>query len=444
MQNESFPKWRRALAQRMMAGPTSKTMELVVPRLPAPGALRWFWLDGLAANFYESMLLTFIPLFALAMGATAVEIGWMSALGSLLGTVVLLPGARLAERWGNPHRLVVWAGFVGRLMVLAMVLWPFTGQAGVWGIIAFATLRLMLNQLALPAWTSIAADIVPEEVRGRYFASRNLAMALAAAVSVPLAGELINRVGGLVGFRVDFALAFLLGLAATYFYSRIEVPPREAPVVVRGKRLPIWKRLRQRPNFLRFCFFSAIWNFSLQIAGPFFNVYLVQGVGASTVMVGLVATAATLASLPGQGMYGRLADRWGPRKTVLWSGIFIPLAPMMWMLVSEPWHPTLINLYSGFLWAGFNIALFNFLLVATPDDRRPRYVAFFNTVVGLSNAGGAAAGGWIAQNVSYDMIFFLSGLGRALAIAFFFFFVTEPQRDAERLALQPVEPEDEP
>lgn len=426
MLDETSLRGRRRLAQKYLIGPAAKSATLVMPEVPARGPLRWFWLDGLAFNIYDSMVLTFIPLYALALGATASEIGWMSAFGSLLGTAVLLPGARLAEWWGAPQRLVVWAGLMARLALLAMVLWPFTGQAGVWGIIVCATLRTMGNQIAIPAWTSIAADIVPEGERGRYFASRNLVMALGAAVALPLAGQIINGIGGPMGYRVDFALAFVIGLASCYFYARIQVPPREEPVEVQGKRLPLWERLRQHPTFLWFCVHAAIWNFSLQIAAPFFNVYLVQVVGASTVAIGLLTTVSTLSSLPGQQFWGRISDRVGSHRALLASGALIPLAPLAWMLVTTPWHVVPINLLSGFLWAGFNLATFNFLLATTPSERRPRYVALYNTVVGLANAGGAALGGWVADNLSYQSVFFLSGVGRTVAILLFFALVLRP------------------
>jgi MFS family permease len=277
----------------------------------------------------------------------------------------------------------------------------------------------MLNQFALPAWTSISADIVPEERRGRYFASRNLMMAIAGVVGVPLAGQIIKGVGGLTGYQINFALAFFIGLAATFFYSRIETPRRQEPVVISGKRLPLWERVRQRPAFLLFCIHAAVWNFALQIAAPFFNVYLVKEVGASAMAVGLVATVSTVASLPGQQVFGRLADRWGAERLVVWCGGIIPLAPLAWILVSQPWHPALINLFSGFLWAGYSLASFTYLLHITPDERRARYVALFNVVVGLSSAAGATLGGWVAETLTYDMVFLLSGLERGAAILLF-------------------------
>lgn len=448
MQNEIFPRWGARVAEKVISGTASKTWGLVRPELPEQGPLRWFWLNGLMNSIQDTLLLTYIPLYVLALGGTAAEIGWLSALGSLLGTAVLLPGARIAERYGQPHRMVVLVNSLVRFVILALAVWPFLGRAGVWGMIVFATLRTIGTQIALPAWTSIAASIVPGEVRGRYFASRNLVMALGAAVAVPVAGQIIDQFGGVTGYRINFGIAFVVGLAANYFYARIEAPPSQGPVIVRGKRLPLMQRLRLRPNFTLFCVHAAVWNFSLQISAPFFNVFLVQVLGASTLVVGLLATVATLSSLPGQQVWGRVADRVGPRRALLWSGLLIPLAPWAWMLVGEPWQVSFINLFSGFLWAGFNIATFNFLLAATPELRRPRYVALFNTVVGLSNAAGAALGGWIADAVSYQAIFFLSGVGRAIGLALFFFMVLDPsdapERDLQPAPLEPGDPGYEP
>ena len=74
------------------------------------------------------------------------------------------PGAHLAERLGRPHRLVVWSSIVARLAILAIALWPFSGRADLISVVAFATLRAAFGQLLAPAWTAVAADIVPADV----------------------------------------------------------------------------------------------------------------------------------------------------------------------------------------------------------------------------------------------------------------------------------------
>ena len=61
-------------------------------------SLRYFWLDGFFAAVSENFYLSFIPLFALAFGATSGQVGWLTAVANLAGAVALFPGARLAER----------------------------------------------------------------------------------------------------------------------------------------------------------------------------------------------------------------------------------------------------------------------------------------------------------------------------------------------------------
>ncbi|MFM7174725.1 MAG: hypothetical protein ACKO4U_16995 [Caldilinea sp.] len=72
--------------------------------------LRHFWLDGIFAAASESFYLAFIPLFALAYGATNQQVGWITAIGNLAGAAALFPGARLIETIGHRKETVVWSG----------------------------------------------------------------------------------------------------------------------------------------------------------------------------------------------------------------------------------------------------------------------------------------------------------------------------------------------
>lgn len=436
---------RRELAVHHLVGPrrTAPPPDIRTFHLPPPGSLRWFWLDGLFASISDSLVLTYVPLYALSFGASGAQIGLLSSAASLLGTAVLLPGARLAEALGRRKELVLLATGLARLTLLLLALVPFDlrGAAAVTAIVILNALRAMLGSLALPAWTSLSADLVPEAIRGRYFSARNLAIGVAAVAGVPLGGLLINRLTFPTGYQLDFALAFLTGVAATVSYWRIREPRGAEPLVVRSKQLPVWERLRRRPNFLWFCVMTLIWTFGLQVAAPFFNVYLVKVVGASTAAVGWVTMVTGLTALPAQRLWGQMADRWGSRRTLLVAGLGIPLLPWAWLFVSSPWHVVPINILSGLAWSGFNLASFNFLLAATPDDRRSRYVALYNIVVGIATTLGATAGGLIVDLFSYQAAFFTSGLFRALALVVLVLFIAEPRQAPEPLAPRAASPD---
>jgi len=218
-------------------------------------------------------------------------------------------------------------------------------------------------------------------------------------------------------------VAFVAGLASTFSFARIQEPPAlaSAQATGRGDQLPLFQHLRSQPDFLIFCATAALWNFSLNIAGPFFYVYLAQDLKASAGVIGALSVVSTLAALPGQRLFGRLSDHWGPRRVQLITGLLIPMIPWGWALTRSLWHVVPIELGSGFLWAGYGLASFNFLLLLTPEDRRPRYTAIYQIVVMAALAVGAALGGIVATHWGYTTTFVLSGIGRLSAALIFTF-----------------------
>jgi predicted MFS family arabinose efflux permease len=183
-----------------------------------------------------------------------------------------------------------------------------------------------------------------------------------------------------------------------------------------------------------FCAVAALWNCSLNLAGPFFSVYMVESLRASASTVGTLDVIATLAALPGQRLFGILADRWGPRRVQLITGLLIPIIPLGWVLSRSAWHLVPVQLAVGFLWAGYALASFNFLLVFTPEDRRSHYTALYQIAVTVGLAGGAVLGGIIATHWGYKSVFIVSSLGRLGAALLFARFVRQTGQPAQGLS----------
>jgi MFS family permease len=386
--------------------------------------LRWFWFDGLFVSANDAIIVTYLSLFVLALGGTRAQIGLMSALSNLSAALLMFPGAALVERWGRRKQVVLLSGKgISHVATLLLVLVPlaFGSPAAVYIGIALAVARSAFANLGVPAWMSLTADIVPLSWRGRYFSARNVAMGIAQMVTTYFVGQLITRAGDPTGYQLAMGLAFAAGMASTFSYAHIEEPPPSATARAtgRGSRASLLRHLRAHPDFLIFCTTAALWNLSLNIAGPFFNVYQVEILKVSAGVVGTLSVVSSLAALPGQRLFGPLVDRWGPRRVQLVTGLLIPLLPWAWVLVRSPWHVVPINLAGGFLWAGYNLASFSLLLTLTPEDRRPRYSAVYQAIVTAALAGGAALGGILAERWGYTIIFVLSGIGRLGAALLF-------------------------
>lgn len=395
--------------------------------------LRWFWFDGLFAVASDNIMVTYLTLYILALGATKAQIGLMSALSSLSAALLLLPGALLVERIGHRKQVTMMGGGgFARLAILALALSPFASKypALVWIAIALSVTRDAFANLSFPAWLSLTSDIVPLEGRGRYFGSRNFAMGIGAMVTTLLVGEMITRAGAPAGYQLALLLAFALGLASTFSFSRLKDSNGAAPAPVKAPlSLPTLLRgLKEYPVFISLCATAALWNLSLNIAGPFFNVYLVQNLGATAAMVGITSVASSFASLSFQHKLGELADRWGPSRLQMLSMIAIPILPFGWIFINAPWQVIPLNLLGGLLWGAFNLASFNFLLTILPDDQRARYSALYQIVVTLSLAAGATLGSVVITHIGYKGVFLCSTIGRLVAAFLFVRLVLPPMR----------------
>lgn len=406
----------------------------LVRQAPAPltisqrRGLRFFWLDGIFAAISEAFYLAYIPLFALAYGANNEQVGWITAVGNLAGALALFPGARLMERTGKRKSLVLWSGGgIARVALLLLAFIPLLGLPPVVAIVAIASLnavRAFMANFANPAWTAMVADIVPDMMRGRYFSSRNLSMGIATLVFAAVAGWLI-RSGGqwtsdpYLGYQLAFFFAFAAGMVSTYSFSRIPEPKNAEHAAHIRSTVSLRAAIRSSQGYLGFVIFGVVWNFSLQLAAPFFNVYLVTRLGADAAAVGIVTSISSFAALGGQLLFGRVMDRRGAIFLATLTGFPIVLLPVFWIFYTEPWQVGVNNLFGGFLWAGFNLANFNLLLQLTPDEGRARAVALYQTGVFASAFLGPIAGGYLADNVSFQLIFGLSGLGRLIGMVIF-------------------------
>jgi MFS family permease len=323
----------------------------------------------------------------------------------------------------------------GFLLVLAFLPFLLENHALVWAAIALSVIRDALANLSFPSWISLTGDIVPFEGRGRYFASRSFVMSLAGMTITFVAGWLITRSSLPGAYQAALVCAALLGMSATFSFSRIRDPnPEQAQQASPGFHLgPILKGLAAHPTFLGLCLTTALWNLSLNIAGPFLTVYLVQDLNASPTVVGLNAALTSLSAILVQRKMGELADKWGPRRLQQVSGFLIPILPMMWLFVTQAWHVLPLNFVGGALWAAYNLAAFSFLLSVTPDEQRARYSAIYQVVVMLSLSAGAALGGQIIEIWGYPAIFILSSLGRVAGAILFARYVL-PARAAKNAA----------
>jgi MFS family permease len=119
-------------------------------------------------------------------------------------------------------------------------------------------------------------------------------------------------------------------------------------------------------------------------------------------------------------LWGRLSDVFGNLRVVQVTSIVFPLLPVLWVLFPNFWAILVIQVISGFAWAGFSLAAGNFLYDVVPPEKRAAYSAVHQTISNTAIFGGALIGGLLATRAPHEIqvvgytIVFTSGLWLAL------------------------------
>jgi len=298
------------------------------------------------------------------------------SVASLLQGIVWIPILLFGILYGPSERTV-------NLLLCASAIYFFVGAMGG------------------PPWGSLISEIVPEALRGRYFGYRSKVCGFATFASLLAAGQILYLFGKTsfptVGYVVIFSIACIGRLISAYWLGRYP----DLPFTISTKNyFSFWQFIRATPraNFARFVFFTAFMNFGVNIAGPYFALYMLREL-KMTYMEYTVAIAATIISqFFTLRHWGEISDRFGNKKIINLSSAGIIILPWLWLFSKNTAYIVVVQLLSGVLWAGFNLAVGNFLYDAVTPPKRARCLAYSSVVNGVFVFLGSIIGGFLLSN----------------------------------------------
>jgi MFS family permease len=190
---------------------------------------------------------TFVSVFALRLGATTAQVGWLTALPALINVVWLIPAARIIERQRRCLPIILLTGFLQRLGYLAMALMPFLAATGrVEALIVINTIIMVPTAIINTAITSLLPDLAPTDRRGTVVSVRWLILSALATVAALVGGWFLDLMPVPINYQVLLGFGAMLSLLSLYYLRRIRMPD----VVLAERDLKprerySWRRLRQ-------------------------------------------------------------------------------------------------------------------------------------------------------------------------------------------------------
>lgn len=389
-------------------------------------SLRYSLWDGIFSSIMVGASETFIVPYALALKAGPTMVGLLVALPNLAGALLQASSAALSEWVGSRKVFVASMVFMQAAMWLPVIAVPyaFSDHQPLY-LVFFYTVLIGVGLMSFPPWSSLMADHVPEDHRGKVFGWRNRVFGITNISAMFIAGLVLNifkdSLGNpIAGFTIIFMIACLCRFACCYFLLKMHEPV----LVIRPEHkftiFNFLKRIR-RSNFGRFVIFVALINFAVFMSGPFFAVYMLRDLGFSYLKYTIITMASTFTIFTMMRVWGSHADHVGNRRVMRLSSLFLPIVPVLWIFSHNTVYLILIQFFGGFFWAGFNMSASNFMYDAVSPEKRTRCIAYYNVVNGVAIFAGAMAGGFLANRLpmifGYRLLslFVLSGLVRLAA-----------------------------
>lgn len=352
------------------------------------------------ANLIGGPLMTGYLLF---LGANPSQIGVVLAIPPL-ANLVQIAVAMYMQRISNRKMAMLITGVSHRVIWLLTGLIPYL-LAKEWWVHAYIPILLLSFIMASAnsvIWSSLIADFVPAQVRGRYFGLRNTICWAIGSVALLIGGQILDRYPGQLGFAILFAISAVCLIWNGYAYWQYPNPPFEksqAPT-----RLHMLQKPFQDRAFLIATLFIAVFVLIQNIAVPLFSFVMLDVLGIGYRWMSMITTIQMIVMMLSYYYWGNLNARFSTRSLLMWVFPIIALSCVAWgALAFVPVFAVLVvsHVLLGFGTGGYNLLVFNFTIGDTPKADRPMFIAVFSAVTGFAGFLGPVLGGMIYEQVGH-------------------------------------------
>jgi MFS family permease len=369
-------------------------------------------IDGSAYNVMTGFGEQYVNPFAIRLGASDSQIGILSSVPYFLGSLSQLLGAKLTDKFKKRRSIIAIFVFTQALTFLPLFLIPLITKNIVW-MTALFSLYVIFGSMAGPAWNSLIGDVIEDNDRARFFSRRNKIIILVMVISVLCAGLILNyftTINVWAGFGILFGIALIGRLISGYYI----IKHFEPTYVTTENNLSFGQFLRDIPrtNFGKFVVFRTLVSLAVNVAAPFFAVYMLKDLGFNYLQYTAIVLTPMIVKILTMQYWGKFSYKVGNRNILYVSVFLIALIPIVWFIAAfffEGTHAVfyvimLAEAISGFGWAGFELCAFNYMLENSESSIRAKLFAYYNVLWGTCILIGGLAGAYLIDHLPH-MVF---------------------------------------
>ena len=368
--------------------------------------LRLVLYDGVASQAMQTFTGgAFLVAFALQLGASNAQIGLLSAIPTL-ANVFQLWSVRLVQRYPR-RQVVVYASTLGRSMFFLIAAIPFLPVTLPVLVLLLGTVVLQVNlSVAGGSWTSWMHDLIPRERLGQFFSQRmvwsqSVGIGLSLACAVGLDALERQTTNSPLGYVLLFLLGGVAGMAGVWLLARTPEPRIR---LIKSRFGELLRQPFRSVNFRALIIYNALWNFAVNLAAPFFTVYLLQQLQFSITYVILLTTLSQVTTVFALRWWGRYADRYGYKSILSLCAPLYLICILGWTFATfpDPHRFTLLLLVGlhalmGVATAGTGLSASSIGLKLAPEGEGTSYLAVISFTNALAAGSSPVVGGLLAD-----------------------------------------------
>lgn len=361
--------------------------------------LRVLVFEGMVATVVLQLLAgPFQTGYLLHLGASSSQVGLVLAITTFVNMLQIFAAFWMQKSMTNRKLWLTVFGALHRYLWAACGLIPFL-LPQMWWVSAYIVLytsAFAFNAFGAVIWTTLAGDIVPATIRGRFFGIRNTLIGAWAIVVVFLGGQILKWYPGELGYMILFGICGVFAVFNMIAYTMYpNVPLMKS---TETDFLPMMKKPFIDRAFMKAIVFLSLWLLIQGIAVPLFSFVMLSVLHVSIDIVSIITVVQMTITMIAYYIWGNLNAKYSTRKVLYWTLPFIALSCISWVgLTILPIYVVLItaHLFLGIGLGGYNQLVFNFIIGDTPKSERPMFIAIYSALTGFAAFLGPLIGGWL-------------------------------------------------
>jgi len=363
------------------------------------------WIGMFATGIGMSQIAPVLPLYIESLGVT--ELGMVKQLSGLAFGVTFIISAIFSPIWGSmADRFGRKPMLLRASLGMSIVIYLMGFAPNVHVLIGLRALQGTITGYATACTTLIATQT--DKNHAGYALGTLSTSSVAGSLLGPIIGGSIEYT---IGLRPVFFITgslMLIAFLTTWLFVKENFVREEKKVL---NMREIWNEIPEKKLTIYLAVTYFIITLGLYTIEPIITIYVRQLTGNVkhvALIAGIAFSATGLANIIAAPLLGKLSDRKGAHKIILFSLITAGIFYIPQAFVQNPWQLTGMRFLLGLTMGGLAPAVNTLIKKITPSQHTGRIFGFTMSAQYLGTFGGSVLGGQIAAAFGISAVLFVT------------------------------------